>query len=79
MLLSNDLLILELQKLTLFLKVSDDLPETFLEQLNFGLQKLDLLVLFKLFLSMLFHCHAFLAKLSHGLLVVQLQLSVFVV
>ena len=60
MLLTHDLLVLKLEQFSLFLKVGDNLTETFLKQVDLCLQKLDLLGFFKLALSMLLHRHAFL-------------------
>ena len=54
-LLSNDLLILKLEKLALFFKISDNLAQRLLQQLNLRLQKLDLLVFLELFLCVLLH------------------------
>ena len=55
MLLTHDLLVLELEQLSLFLKVSDNLTETLLKQVDLRLEQLDLLGFFKLALSMLLH------------------------
>ena len=78
MLFADDLFILELQKLPLFLKVSDDLAETFLEEVDLGLEKFDFLVFFKLLLGLLFDSLAFGLEVSLDLLILELDLRVFV-
>ena len=55
MLLSDDLLVLELKQLALLLEIGYDLSKTFLEEIDLCLEQLDLLVLFKLTLSVFFH------------------------
>ena len=49
----DDLLVLEFDELTLFLEISHNLVKATLEQVDFSLQFLDLLVLFVLLLSSL--------------------------
>ena len=79
MLLSNNLLILELEKLPLFFKIGYDLCETFLKQIDLGLEQLDLLVLLKLLLGMLFNGLTLRLQLNQGLVVLNLKLCVLVV
>jgi hypothetical protein len=69
-LLPYDLLVLELEQLTFLLEVGNDLAQTLLKEVDLGLHKLDLLVLFKLLLCVLLHRHSLLLKLSHRLLVI---------
>ena len=70
MLLSNDLLILELEQLSLLLKVGNDLSQTFLEKFNLGFEQFNLFVLFKLFLGMLLHRHTLLFQVILSLVIV---------
>ena len=72
MLLSDDLLVLKLQELSLLFKVSYDLCQTLLKKLDLRLKKLDLLVLLKLLLSMLLYGLTFLSQVLDGLFIVQL-------
>ena len=78
MLFADDLFILELQKLPLFLKVRNDLTETFLEEVDLGLEKFDFLVFFKLLLGLLLDSLAFGLEVSLDLLILELDLGVFV-
>ena len=78
MLFADDLFILELQKLPLFLKVGNDLTETFLEEVDLGLEKFDFLVFFKLLLGLLLDSLAFGLEVSLDLLILELDLGVFV-
>ena len=79
MLLANDLLILELEQLSLLLEICHDLAKTLLQQVNLGFQQLDLLIFFKLLLSVLFHGLSLVTKLAKSCIVVKLKLSVAVV
>lgn len=79
MLLAHDLFVLELEQLSLFLKVGDNLSETLFKQVYFRLQQLDFLSLFKLALGMLFHRHALLLKFTSRLIIVQFKLSIFII
>lgn len=79
MLLTHDLLVLELEQLSLFLKVSDNLTETLLKQVDLRLEQLDLLGFFKLALSMLLHGHTLLLQLASCLVIVQFKLSIFII
>ena len=79
MLLAHDLLVLELEQLSLFLKVGDNLTETLLKQVDLCLEQLDLLGFFKLALSMLLHGHALLLQLASRLVIVQFKLSIFII
>ena len=79
MLLTHDLLVLELEQLSLLLKVGDNLTETLLKQVNLRLEQLDLLGFFKLALSMLLHGHALLLQLASRLVIVQFKLSIFII
>ena len=74
MLLSDDLLILELQKLSLLLKISNLLAETFLKKINLGLEHLDPLVLLKLLLAVVVDRHALGLEFFLAFLVVSLDL-----
>ena len=78
-LLTHDLLVLELEQLSLFLKVGDNLTETLFEQVDLCLEQLDLLGFFKLALSMLLHGHALLLQLASRLVIVQFKLSIFII
>ena len=79
MLLANDLLVLELEQLTLLLEVSDNLAQALLKQVDLRLEKLNLLSLFKLALGVLLHRQALGLQLVLGLVIVQLELRVPVV
>ena len=79
MLLTHDLLVLELEQLSLFLKVGDNLTETLLKQVDLRFEQLDLLGFFKLALSMLLHGHALLLQLASRLVIVQFKLSIFII
>ena len=70
MLLSNDLLILELEQLPFLLEVGNDLSQTFLEKFNLGFEQFNLFVLFKLFLGMLLHRHTLLFQVILSLVIV---------
>jgi hypothetical protein len=63
-LLLNHLLVLELQEFAFFFEISDDLGETFLEQVYLCLEHFDLLVLFELGSRVLVDSHSLLRKLS---------------
>ena len=78
-LLTHDLLVLELEQLSLFLKVGDNLTETLLKQVDLRFEQLDLLGFFKLALSMLLHGHALLLQLASRLVIVQFKLSIFII
>ena len=79
MLLAHDLLVLELEQLSLFLKVGDNLTKTLFKQVDLRLEQLDLLGFFKLALSMLLHGHALLLQLASRLVIVQFKLSIFII
>ena len=79
MLLANDLLVLELEQLALFLEVGHNLAQALLEQVDLGLEQLDLLGFLKLTLGMLLHREALLLELVPRLVVVELELRVPVV
>ena len=79
MLLTHDLLVLELEQLSLFLKVGDNLTQTLFKQVDLCLEQLDLLGFFKLALSMLLHGHALLLQLASRLVIVQFKLSIFII
>ncbi len=78
-LLSDYLLVLELEKLPLFFKVCHNLAKTFLEEIDLGFEQLDFFVLFKLLLCMFLHRLAFLSQIRHSLLVIEFKLRIFVV
>ena len=78
-LLAHDLLILKLEQLSLFLKVSDDLAETLFKQVNLRLQQLDLLGFLELALGMLLHGHALLLQLAFRLVIVQFKLGISII
>ena len=79
MLLTHDLLVLELEQLSLFLKVGDNLTQTLFKQVDLRFEQLDLLGFFKLALSMLLHGHALLLQLASRLVIVQFKLSIFII
>jgi len=76
MLLSDDLLILELEKLTLLLVVCDLLAQALLEQVDLRLEKLNLLVLLELPLGEFFYSDAALSEFFLAGIVVKFNLSV---
>ena len=78
-LLSDDLFVLKTQKLPFFFKVSDNLAETFLQQIDLRLHQLDFLCLLELLLGQFLHCETLLFQVCQRLLVVQFELRVSVV
>jgi len=76
---ANDLFVLELEQLTLFLEVSDDLTQALLQQVNLGLQQLDLFVLLELLLGILLHGLALLLQFTEDGFVVEAELRVPIV
>lgn len=76
MLFADDLLILELEKLSFLLEVSHDLPETLLQEFDLRLEHFDLLVLLELPLCMLFNGLTLSLEILSSCLVINLNLSV---
>ena len=78
MLLTDDLLVLELEKFPLFLEIGHNLTKALLQELDLRLEHLDLLVLLKLLLRVFFDGLALGRKLSVLLFVVELYLGVLI-
>lgn len=74
MLLADNLLILELQQLAFFFKVSDLLAKTPLQEINLSFKHLYLFVLFKLLLREFFNSHAPVLEFPLAILVFGLNL-----
>ena len=75
----HNLLVLELEQLSLLLKIGDNLTQAFLEQVNLRLEQFNLLCFFKLALSVLLHRQTLMCQFVSSLVIVQLKLSVSVV
>ena len=78
MLLTNYLLILELEQLSLLFKICDDLTKAFLKEVDFSFQQFDFLVLFKLLLSLLLDRLTFGLQICLDCFIFKFNLSVFI-